>query len=177
MNKIKQLCLYCIDSQSPDGFKCDIHCPSCWILLRYFKDMCYVWGKKQQNLQLLDILACIFTQLLHHPSVTTGGCYPPSSSTYFTIIYYNNMCYPSVQWPLGMVNLWECNRVFNQNIQTLLIFGVFASYIACILKIQQLVNPAKYPGHLMRELSNIRWASSGASVASLYIAVDSCFIC
>ncbi len=24
----------------------------------YLKDTCYVWGKKQQNLQLLDVLAC-----------------------------------------------------------------------------------------------------------------------
>ncbi len=27
-------------------------------ILCWFKDTCYVWGKSQQNLQLLDVLAC-----------------------------------------------------------------------------------------------------------------------
>ena len=60
-----------------------------WVGL--LKDTSYVCGKKLQNLQLLDILACT------------------------------------------SANRWYINRDIDQNIQKLLIFAVFAAYIASIL--------------------------------------------
>ncbi len=59
------------------------------------KDTSYVWGKKQPNLQLLDILACSSTNKKR----------------------------------------WNIKTVIYQNIQKLVLFVVFDSYIASILNI------------------------------------------
>ena len=86
-----------------------------YITFSLFKDTS--WGKKQQNLQLPDILAI---QLIHI------YCLRKPLFKTLTQTYLPNG--PDLK------KMTYINRAIDQNIQKLLIFGVFASYIASTLK-------------------------------------------
>ena len=78
-------------------------------------------AKKQQNLQLLYILA---SNSANKPSF--------QNPTKMHFSQLETIVQKSVCWLLKRLHI---NRVIDQNIQKLLLFAVFASYIASILKV------------------------------------------
>ncbi len=103
-----------------------------WINCFYFKDTSYVWGKKQQNLQLLYILASNSANKPSFQNLTKrlfGQRSIDAKSVHFSQL--ETIVQKSVRW---LLKRWHIKRVIDQNIKKLLFFAVFASCMASILK-------------------------------------------